>query len=254
MVETYHHCIFICSNYTSGTRNGLHFLFNEENVGIISEISEKYLSKEGVSMYVVITNQPSIESIQKKDSFYKTINILEGTDKNNILVFDNMLDNQVGIFDLAMLLICCGELTIKQLRVYLLLTYCVFTLKENKLICKEKYWFENNTYGFREINNEFGLSNLDKRIKCTKPDIIMSKFFNSEDGTNLMNKFLLIFTSIKKNSFEKLEIISQGFINSIKKEFARILLKKEKISLNKKIIKRHEFYFADLLDDLVKPN
>lgn len=247
MVEAYLHCIFICSNYTSGTRNGLHFLFNEENETIINSISERYLSKEGVSMYVVLTNNPSIESVKKKDAFYNTINILEGTNKNNVTTFDNMLDNQVGIFDLAMLLLCYGEMTIRELRVYLLLTYCVFTLKEKKLICKEKYWFENESYGFREINNEFGLDDLNKRIKCTKPDIIMSKFFNSEDGTNLMNKFLLVFTNVRKKDFATLEAISQAFIKSVQKDFARKLSKKESISVNQKLIRNKKDIFSSLL-------
>lgn len=247
MIETYFHCIFICSNYTSGTRNGLHFLFNETNTDVINQISEKYAYKEGVSMYVVVTNSGSIESVKKKETFFNNVNILEGTDKQSIKTFDTMLDNQVGIFDLAMLLLCCKEMTIKELRIYLFLSYCVFRLKENKLVCKEKYWFEGNTYGFREINNEFGLENLNKRIKCTKPDIIMSKFFNSEDGTNLMNKFLAIFTSIKKIDFDKLENISTIFVKAIQKEFAKKLNKKEKISVNKKMIQRHKDIFKDLV-------
>ena len=248
MVEFYHHCIFVCSNYTSGTRNGLHFLFNDENMDNISDISEKYRNKEGVTMYVIITNKPSIDSVKKKDPFYETINIQEGTITANVTAFDNMLDNQVSIFDLAMLLLVYKEMSIKELRIYLLLTYCVFTIKERKLICKEKYWIDEESYGFREINNEFGLLNLDKRIKCTKPDIIMSKFFNSEDGTNLMNKFLKIFISMQKYDFNVLDEISKKLLSALKTEFAKKLSKKEKISLNKKIITRHSEIFSPILE------
>ena len=246
-MEVYQHCIFVCSNYTNKSRYGLHFLFNDSNYDKIIEISKKYIEKEGVSMYVVTTNGSGIDSVKQKDKFFETINIFEGTEKESAEKFNALIENQIGVFDIAFLLLLKQKLTIRALKVFLFLIFSIITITERRFIFKEKIYVDFSTIGFKKIDNEFRNYDQNKIIECTKPDIIYSKFFNSPDGTLLMNKVLLVFSNIKTKNFLKLEKIMNDFANQIRQKYKRTISNKGAITLNKDKICKNKFLFDELL-------
>ena len=235
-METYSHCILVCSDYASRTRNGLHFLFNDANATDIVDITKKYTEKEGVSMYIVVTDQVSIESVQKKDSFFKNIKIVEGFDSKNLLDFDRFLANRVGVLDFAMLLLSRDSLRIKDLKTYLHLCYIIYSNKYNSLPFQDKFYIRNEFVGFKRIEEYFGKYDNMAIIRCSKPDVIISKFFNSEDGTFLMNNLLNIYYKIRKFSIEHLRTDLLTFLESIKQKYRKPFRKNE-LYLTKKRIK-----------------
>ena len=208
MTETYQHCIFVCSNYTTRTRTGLHFLFNEINYEIVKSLVQRYTSKEGVAFYFVNTiNDPSIESVKKKDNFFKNIQILEGTTQENVVAFNNAINNQITVNDVALLLLCRKRLTVEELKTSLFYIYCLYAKEYDKFPFKEKLFFDkDDTIGFKLINNEFSKIDPKDYLECTKPDVIMSKFFNCDGGVELMNDILKIFYKFKDKDFNLLKL------------------------------------------------
>ena len=205
MIENYQHCIFVCSNYTSRTRTGLHFLYNDVNFDNVMDIVKRYTTKKGVAFYFVNTNEPTIESVQKKDAFFKTINILEGADYSNVLLFDNAINNQITAIDVVLLLLSRKPMTVAEIKTSLFYIYCLYAEEWGKFPFNDKLFFDpNEEIGFKSINSEFASIDESDYLECTKPDVIMSKFFNCEGGVELMNGVLKIFYKIKEKDFEHL--------------------------------------------------
>ena len=204
MVEKYQHCIFVCSNYTAGTRNGLHFLFNAANYNEVMNIVNKYAAKEGVSIYFVVTDSHTIDSVKNKDHFFKNINILEGTIPQNVISFNNSINNQISVMDVALLLLSREKMTVEQLKTYLFFIYCQYANDSDSFPFKEKCYFGKRIIGFKAINEEFDNQNPNALLRCTKPTIIMSKFFNTEKGVELMTKILHLFYQLKEIGVDKL--------------------------------------------------
>ena len=207
MIEFYQHCVFVCSNYTSRTRTGLHFLYNDSNIENVLEIVRKYTSKRGVAFYFVNTNEPTIESIKHKDAFFKTINILEGDKGENVATFNNAINNQITAADVALLLLCRQRMTVKEIKTALFYIYCVYARENGKFPFPEKLFFDpKEERGFKIINASFSNVPMDGySLECTKPDVIMSKFFNCEGGVELMNSILELFYRINQIGIKKLE-------------------------------------------------
>lgn len=218
MTENYQHCIFVCSNYTSRTRTGLHFLYNDSNFENVVEMAKKYSSKKGVAFYFVNTNEFTIESVKAKDAFFKTINILEGTNRDNVVEFDNAINNQITVFDVALLLLCRKSLMVKDLKTILFYVYCLYAEENDKFPFNEKLFFDiSGEIGFKSINAEFDALNQNSYLECTRSDVIMSKFFNCEGGVELMNAVLRIFYKIEKNDINKLYDKIEFYFNKCKK-------------------------------------
>lgn len=243
MIERYYHCVFVCSDYTTGRRQGLHFLFNETNLDTISDISDKYSKEEGVSMYTIITDKPSIDSIKAKDKFFETIEIKEGALPDNVSQFDKALRNQVGIFDLAFLLLAREEMNICKLRTYLLICYCLYIVIYNEVPFKEKYYITSTDKGFKDINKEFSEFDNNQIVKCTKTNVIISKFFNSEEGTKMMYNFLMFHYKISNIDFKTLRESALVFCDDAERYFNtdiryRKRIKKDPMYLTAKVIKK----------------
>ena len=214
-MENYSHCILVCSDYATGTRNGIHFLFNETNVVDIARIVTRYTEKEGVSMYIVATDKPTIESVQKKDAFFKNIRIVEGSDNKNLFDFDKFLGNQIGVLDFALLLLSRDNLSIDDLKLYLHVCYIVFAYTKQAFPFKEKLYIKPDFIGFKPIGDAFSKVLENEIIRCTKPDVIMSKFFNTEGGTNLMNDLLKCYYLIKSKEKDVVEVEYKTFISNV---------------------------------------
>lgn len=221
MEEKYQHCIFVCSNYTARTRNGLHFLYNETNVDEVMNIVNRYVTKEGVSFYFIVTNNSSIESVKNKDHFFKSIDILEGTNPDNVIVFNNSINNQISATDVALLLLSIQKMNCVDLKTYLFYIYCLYAKKNDSFPFKDKCYFDNKIIGFKAINNEFGARDSNILLECTKPNVVMSKFFNTDKGVELMNKVLELYNEIKKQNIHQLSERIIEYFNKCKKKYKK---------------------------------
>ena len=220
MVEIYQHCIFVCSNYTSRTRTGLHFLYNDLNFDYVMDVVKRYASKKGVAFYFVTTNDSTIESVKEKDAFFETINILEGTEQNSVVLFDNAINNQITAFDVVLLLLCRQKMSVEEIKTYLFFIYCIYARETNKYPFNEKLFFDpDEEIGFKTINAEFAILKKDDYLECTRPDVIMSKFFNCEGGVELMNSVLKIYYKIKQISIGELNKKIEKYFERCKKTF-----------------------------------
>lgn len=217
MLETYQHCIFVCSNYTDGTRTGLHFLYNETNLENVMEIVQKYVAKEGVAFYFLTTDSPKIASVQKKDKFFKKMEILDGAKKESFLTFNNAINNQITAMDIALLLLCKKNMTLKQIKTYLFYIYCIYANSYNLFPFKESYVFDTTYRGVKKIDNEFADVDENDYLECIKPDVIMSKFFNCEGGVELMNKVLKIVHEIDKHNVDDLSKKIEDYFKKCKR-------------------------------------
>ena len=220
MIEVYQHCIFVCSNYTTGTRKGLHFLYNESNISDVMNLADRYTAKEGVAFYFVITDKPTIESVQEKDGFFKSITILEGSESQNVVDFDNSINNQITVMDVALLLLSRQKMNVKTIKTCLFYIYCLYAKQNDSFPFKGKCFLSNHLVGFKTINKEFEKIELEKPdalLMCTKPHIIMSKFFNCEGGVELMNKVLRIFYDIKERDIDYLSNKIDIYLKKAKK-------------------------------------
>lgn len=217
MAEIYQHCIFVCSNYTTRTRTGLHFLYNETNIENVLDVVKRYQSKEGVAFYFVNTDHYSIESVQKKDKFFRNIQISEGAIKENVLAFNDAINNQISVNDVALLLLCRQQMRIDEIKTALFFIYCLYAKENDKFPFKEKLFFnDKDEIGFKSINQEFKNIDPESYLECTKPDVIMSKFFNCEGGVELMNNILGLFYRIKLKGFSGLKDKILSYFNKCK--------------------------------------
>ena len=247
MTEKYQHCIFVCSNYTAGTRNGLHFLFNSTNYKEIANIVSRYTNKEGVSVYFVVTDKHSIESVKEKEHFFKNVDILEGTVPENVISFNNSINNQINVMDVALLLLSRESLNSMQLKTYLFYIYCFYANNYGSFPFKEKCNFDKDIIGFRMINDEFDSYSDTQCFKCTKPTVIMSKFYNSEKGVELMINVLKIFYELKKYD---VNVLNQKIDYYFKKRCTKYKTKNNKMRyrfvLTKKSIKMLNININDI--------
>lgn len=242
MAEVYQHCVFVCSNYTTGTRKGLHFLYNDLNLDRIMDMVRKYTAKEGVAFYSIITNKPNVESVQEKDGFFKSIDILEGHYEKNVISFNNAINNQITVMDVALLLLSREKMTVKDLKTYLFYIYSLYAKENGSFPFKEKCFLDEQIVGFKNINKEFDPifeKRQDAKLACTKPNIIMSKFFNCEGGVELLNKVLKIFYNLKQCDVDYLNGKIKEYLKKAKrmkrnKRYLFGLTKKsiDKISIN----------------------
>ena len=181
---------------------------------------KKYTAKEGVAFYFVITNKPTIESVKEKDGFFKSINILEGTNESNIIEFNNSINNQITVMDVALLLLSREKMTAKNVKTYLFYIYCLYAQENGSFPFKGKCFLDEQMIGFKTINKEFEKiieEKPDALLTCTRPHIIMSKFFNCEGGVELMNKVLRIFYNIKNCDIDYLSSKIDIYLKKAKK-------------------------------------
>ena len=231
IIERYQHCIFVCSNYTNGTRTGLHFLYNSENYTEVMAIVDRYKNREGVAFYFVVTNNPTIESVQSKDKFFRSINILEGVNSANVIEFNNSINNQINVMDIALLLISRKKMTISDLKTYLFYVYCLYAKENNSFPFKEKCYFGPDMIGFKRINDEFKDKNENYGLECTNIAVVMSKFFNCVGGVELMNKVLKIFYYLTNKDLGYLKTKIENYSNICTKKY-KLNKKKSRYAFN----------------------
>ena len=212
MEELYRHGIFVGSNYTSGKRKGLHFLINDANIDDISGILDGYAKKEGVSFYVITTNKTDIESVKEKDNFFKQIDIIEGTTKEGQRDFDNALDNQIEVLDLAFLLLSRKEMTVEELQLFTFYCYFYYTFFFGRFPAVDKYYLLKDEKGFKKLNSLFKNVEPGRKIRCSKPNVVLSKYLNCEGGIEMMNAFLEIFYKILPMSLTTLKEKQTAFL------------------------------------------
>ena len=219
MEERYQHCIFVASNYTSGKRKGLHFLYNPANIKFVLERASAYSGKDGVSVYFITSNEPSIESVKKKDPFFENIDIIEGVKPSNVAIFNDSINNQITVIDVALLLISQDPMTVHEMKIYLFLCYYFYVANNGVLPFHAKCYIEDDFITFKEISAKFLSEKVDEtstRIKVTsKANVIMSKFFNCEGGVEFMNKVIQIYYNIRKYEIGHLEAKVKTFISSL---------------------------------------
>ena len=110
--------------------------------------------------------------------------------------------------DVALLLLSREKMTANNLKTYILYIYSIFAKENSSFPFIGKCFLDEQIVGFKAINKEFDPIIKEKpnaKLICTKPNIIMSKFFNCEGGVELMNKVLKIFYDLKKYDIDYLE-------------------------------------------------
>lgn len=241
-MEQYNHCVFVASNYTNNKRKGLHFLYNEQNVSEIMRVFEEYGQKEGVSVYFLKTDSVTISSLSKKDAFFKTMVISEGTDKNEFTKFFESINNQISSFDISLLFLTRDELAFDYLELLMFHFYCIYSISFDCFPFKEKLACEDNEVFFKQVRNEFKKNKkftATSTLRCNKEEIIFSKFLNCDGGFEEMNRSLQIFYKLTSQSTASLISLRSLFIQ-------RYNQKKKKISslnFSKKIIR--SFYLDE---------
>lgn len=247
MKQLYKHCVLIASNYTSGKRIALHFLYNEANINDIKNIINEYATYRGVSIYSINTDSPEIASVKKKEPFFENVVILDGHVLENQKTFRDVADNQVDAYDFALLLLARDAMTYNELLHYLFFIYveaqakfgiCIFEnavkLDHHKIIInkllKDKIVPENSSENSTMI--------------CRKENVVMSRFFNNKDGgVELMNLALLLYQNLREIDFSTLT----KKINDI---WAQLITKHRNKTnvyfINKKIIKNNLTLFSVL--------
>lgn len=243
-MEQYNHCIFVASNYTNNKRKGLHFLYNEENLENIYDVIKEYGKKDGISVYFLNTDSPSIQSISKKDAFFGNMAIGEGTNKKDFDSFFKSINNQISAFDIALLFLTRKELTLSQLENYLFHFYCIFSIKFQRFPFKEKLSLINNELFFKMVRQEFGRKNpvFDKdTLICKNEEVIFSKFLNCDNGFEEMNETLEIFLKLQQVDSCVLDKAKNSFVESCNRYYKN---KNKEPNITKKfILNNYDFKF-----------
>lgn len=208
MEERYQHCIFVASNYTSGKRKGLHFLYNSANIKVVLERASEYAGVAGVSVYFITSNEATIESVQEKDEFFKNIEIVEGALPRNVKSFNDSIKNQISIIDIALLLLSQDKMTISDMKTNIFYCYYFYTKENKRFPFSSKCYIDSDSFYFKDLDTKFNNPKIDINktiIKSSdKINVIMSKFFNCDGGVELMNVILKIYYQIKQ--FDKKEL------------------------------------------------
>lgn len=225
-MKNYMHFIFITSNYNEGKRYGLHFVLTEENSNDVIKLAENYSRLDNVAFYTVITDDDSIESVKRKEPFFKNVDLLDSTEDDATQRFEMLFTNKLQPVDYALLILTRINCTYLDLLIYFYHVYCVYCKKHNDLLFQEKlyispakhmgYEIKEFTKYFNQIttctdpeilftNQSYNINNRTlKKLKVSKKEAVYSKFFNCDGGIEKMNEFIEILESIKKTSVEKL--------------------------------------------------
>lgn len=221
MSEQYTHCILLASNYTNGERLGIRFLVNQENYQVVLNMAGDYIKNSAVSIYFLDTSDKEITSIKEKEPFFKNVDLLEGTDPENIKKFKNSIKNQITSIDLALLLITRMPMTFEQVKKAILVVYCEYLYHYDVPPIAEKIKIIN---GEIKITN-FSYSSLvgknmadtKQTISCKKDMVVLSKFLNFEGGAKLAHKIINIFDTISIASDFNLETTIDNIVAKFEK-------------------------------------
>lgn len=220
-MKNYTHFIFITSNYKEGKRYGLHFALDEQNRDFVIELSETFSRKDNVAFYTVITDEKTPKSVQDKEPFFKNVELLDGNEEDEIERFKKILNNIITPIDIALLILARIECTYIDLLVYIYHVYCEYFMNYKEMLFDEKLYINNKDYigyeikslskYFSKITNTnvrtiFDNNNYNETKKTmpilvvTKKDAIYSKFFNCENGIEIMNNLIEIIELLNKRN------------------------------------------------------
>ena len=247
MKPIYKHCVIIASNYTSGKRIALHFLYNETNIDTIKNIVNEYATYRGVSIYSVNTDSHDIGSIKKKEPFFSNVEILDGHILLNQKLFREIANKQIDAYDVAMLLLTRDSMTYDDLLCYLFFIYVEVVIKFNKFIFENSVKLDHHKIVINKVSREKIVPKCKKEhpiIFCKKENVVLSRFFNNnEGGVELMNLVLLVYERLKKLDIK----ILRKKIDDI---WAQLITKEKNKNhiyfINKKLIKNFVSTFSVL--------
>lgn len=136
----YRHIIFLYSDFSSGKRIGLHFLYDEKNMESIDTMNEVMSKNDNISVYSVTNNTTKIRHLAKTDPFYKSVKFFDGSSNKEIGEFLNSIreNSKIKIRELLFLILTRKRCSFLQLSIYFYFCFCLYTIEYRKMPTNEK--------------------------------------------------------------------------------------------------------------------
>lgn len=221
MNKSYTHVIYLSSDYANGNRICLHFIAGEFIMHDVEKNIYGQKNASGVSLYTIETNSKTWDSVVAKDAFYKNVVVIGNVNPkdDDLEKFNNKRKGKINLVDISFLILSLFECNYIELVVYLYHCYCEYALKNGNLVddARTKIRFDDESNGKISVDLNFGENteivslpypnNIDEflklcryanRYKTKKSDVIASKFFNTENGAEIMNECIVILLKLRE--------------------------------------------------------